>query len=387
MTGYQSLGEVFRVSIFGASHGVGVGALITGVPPGLKVSEDYINRELERRRPGGRLASPRKEPDRVEILSGVFNGYTTGAPLALFIRNRDVDSSFYEKIKFTPRPGHADYAAYERYMGFHDYRGGGVFSGRRTAALVAAGAIAKLVLEKYGVRVYSYVVEIGGVRANVKPEDSEAFRRAIDEDPLKCPDKGASRLMQELVARARAEGDSLGSIVETVVFNVPPGLGDPPLGGVDAAIARAVMAIPAAKGIEFGAGFTLARMRGSEANDEFTVRNGRIVTSTNNSGGINGGVTNGMPIVFRTVFKPPSTIRKEQRTVDLRTLKETTIKGGGRHDPVIGPRAAPVVEAVTAIVLADLLLLREALVPRWVEDRRPWVAGVAGEPGGAEEQD
>lgn len=383
MSGYQVLGQVFRVSIFGESHGVGVGALITGVPPGLRLTEEYINRELERRRPGGRLASPRREPDTVEILSGVYNGYTTGAPLALFIRNRDVDSSFYERIRFTPRPGHADYAAYERYMGFQDYRGGGVFSGRRTAALVAAGAVAKLIMEKYDVRVYSYVVEIGGVRANVNPEDSESFRRAIDDDPLKCPDKDASRLMQELVARARAEGDSLGSIVETVVFNAPPGLGDPPLGGVDSAIARAVMAIPAAKGIEFGAGFTLARMKGSEANDGFRVEDGRIVTTSNNSGGINGGVTNGMPIVFRVVFKPPSSIKREQHTVDLRTLRETTIKGGGRHDPVIGPRAAPVVEAVTAIVIADMLLLREALVPSWVEDRRPWVARSGGEAQGA----
>lgn len=385
MSRLNTLGTIFTVSIFGESHGVGVGALITGVPPGLPLNEAYINEELARRRPGSKLASPRKEPDRVEILSGVFNGRTTGAPISLIIRNRDVDSSFYERIRFTPRPGHADYTAYERYLGHHDYRGGGIFSGRRTAALVAAGAVAKRILEVYGIRVYSYVVEIGGVRANVEPRDEPSFRRAIDEDPLKCPDRGASRLMQELVTRARAEGDSLGSIVETVAFNVPPGLGDPPLGGVDSLIARAVMAVPAAKGVEFGAGFSLSRMRGSEANDELAVRDGRVITLTNNSGGINGGLTNGMPLVFRVVFKPPSTIRKTQRTVDLRSLEETTIKGGGRHDPVIGPRAAPVVEAVTAIVLADLLLLREALVPKWVDDRRPWVVRDGEKTPGAQE--
>ena len=350
------LGLLFRVSIFGESHGRGVGALVEGAPPGIPLDEDYVNAELARRRPGGRLASPRKEEDRVVILSGVFRGYTTGAPIAMFIQNRDVDSSFYEEIRGKPRPGHADYVAWVKYYGYHDYRGGGIFSGRRTAALVAAGAVAKRLLAMHGIRAYSYVISIGNVRARVEPRDSEDFRRMIDESPLKCPDPEASRRMEDLVSRLKEEGDSVGSVVETVIFNVPPGLGDPPLDTLDSDIAKAVMTLPAAKGIEFGSGFRLATMLGSEANDEIALRGGRIVTLTNNAGGINGGISNGMPIVFRTVFKPPSTIRKRQRTVDLSTMEETFIEGGGRHDPVIGPRAAPVVEAVASIVVADHLL-------------------------------
>jgi chorismate synthase len=243
-----------------------------------------------------------------------------------------------------------------KYYGYHDYRGGGIFSGRRTAAIVAAGAVAKKLLELFNIRVYSYVVNIGGVTARVEPRDDEGFRRAIDESPVKCPDSEASRLMENLVARLRSEGDSVGSIVETTAFNVPPGLGDPPLETLDSDLARLALSIPGAKGIEFGAGFRLAGMRGSEANDQFSVEGGRIVTLTNNAGGINGGISNGMPVVFRTVFKPPSTIRKRQRTVDLSSMKEAFIEGGGRHDPVIGPRAAPVLEAVASIVLADHLL-------------------------------
>ena len=350
------LGRIFRVGIFGESHGKGVGALIEGMPPGIPVTEEDINRELARRRPGGRLASPRKEEDKVTILSGVFQGYTTGAPIALFIHNKDVDSSFYERIKHTPRPGHADYVAFIKYYGYNDYRGGGIFSGRRTAALVAAGALAKKLLETRGIRVYSYVVNIGGVSAKVEPRDSEEFRRMIDESPLKCPDPEASKLMEKVVVDNRASGDSVGSIVETVAFNVPIGLGEPPLDPLDADIAKAVLSLPAAKGIEFGAGFKLAEMKGSESNDELGIVDGEIRYLSNNAGGITGGISNGMPIVFRVVFKPPSTIRKEQRTVDITQMKPVTIKGGGRHDPVIGPRAAPVVEATTSIVLADHLL-------------------------------
>ena len=350
------IGRLFRVSVFGESHGVGVGSLVEGAPPGIPVDEDYINRELARRRPGGRLASPRKEEDRATIFSGVFEGYTTGAPIAILIHNRDVDSSFYERIRWKPRPGHADYVAWVKYYGYHDYRGGGIFSGRRTAALVAAGAVAKRLLAMHGVRVYSYVVNIGGVEARVEPRDSEEFREAIDGSPVRCPDPVASREMESTISRAREEGDSVGSIVETTVFGAPVGLGEPPLDTLDSDIAKAVLSLPGAKGIEFGAGFRLALMRGSEANDQLALRGGRVVTLSNNAGGISGGVSNGMPIVFRTVFKPPSTIRKAQRTVDLRSMEETTIEGGGRHDPVIGPRAAPVLEAITSIVIADHLL-------------------------------
>ena len=350
------IGRLFRVSIFGESHGKGVGVLVEGCPPGLSLTEDYISRELARRRPGGKLVSPRREEDRPEILSGVFRGRTTGAPIVIFIRNTDVDSSFYERIKYTPRPGHADYVARVKYWGFNDYRGGGIFSGRLTAGIVAAGAIAKRVLSLYNVRVYSYIVRIGDVEARVEPRDDESFREAIYSSPVRCPDPRASKLMEERLEKAFSEGDSLGGIVETVVFNVPVGLGEPPMDGLDSDLAKAVISIPGAKGVEFGLGFKLASMRGSETNDPWTFRDGRVATETNNMGGINGGLSNGMPIVFRVVFKPTSTIRKPQRTIDLRTKASVLIVGGGRHDPCIAVRAVPVVEAYTAIVLADHLL-------------------------------
>ncbi len=373
----MGLGRVFRVSIFGESHGVGVGALVEGVPPGIPLDEGYIQSELDRRRPGGRLATPRREEDRVEVLSGLFRGFTTGAPIALFIRNRDVDSSFYERIRFTPRPGHADYPAWERYLGYQDYRGGGIFSGRRTAALVAAGAVARRILEySWGVFIAGLVKEIGGVKCDAEVEPSPGFRDRVYSSPVRCPEPRSEKLMIEAVERAREEGDSLGSIVEVVAFNVPPGLGDPPLDGVDSDLAKAVMSIPAAKGFELGEGFRLARMRGSEAVDPLVPgAEGRPVFASNKHGGILGGLTTGAPIVVRVAFKPPSTIRKPVKTVDLRTLKEVELVGGGRHDPVIGTRALPVVESVVAIVLADHALRSLSQRAPRVEDRRPWAGG------------
>jgi len=350
------LGSMFRVMLFGESHGPGVGVLIYGCPPGVEIDEDYINRELARRRPGGRYVSPRKEEDRVKILSGVFKGYTTGAPIALFIENRDVVSKFYEKIKNTPRPGHADYVARVKYMGYNDYRGGGIFSGRRTAGLVAAGAVAKRFLSRYNINVYSYVVRIGPIAARVEPRDSEDFKAMIESSPVRCPDPHAARLMQEYIDDVRRRGDSVGGIVETIVYNVPVGLGEPPHEGLDSELAKAVLSIPGVKGVEFGAGFKLGSMHGSEANDEWIIEDGVVKTRTNNAGGIIGGISTGMPIVFRTVFKPTSTIRLPQRTVNLETMEETSIIGAGRHDPCIAIRGSVVVEAVTYIVLADQML-------------------------------
>ncbi len=350
------MGKLFRVSLFGESHGRGVGVLIEGCPPGLRIDEEYIARELSRRRPGARYTSPRREEDRPEILSGVFRGHTTGAPIVVFVANRDVDSSFYEEIRHTPRPGHADYTARVKYWGFNDYRGGGIFSGRITAGLVAAGAVAKRLLETHGVSVYSYITRIGPVKARVKPRDSEEFRRSIERSPVRCPDPDASRLMEEQLRKTMKEGDSLGGVVETTVFNLPPGLGDPPIDTLDGDLAKALFAIPGLKAVEFGAGFRLASMRGSEANDPWVLKDGRVLTETNNAGGINGGISNGMPLVFRVAFKPTSTIRKPQRTVNLRTGQPAVIVGRGRHDPCIAIRAVPVVEAVTSIVLADHLL-------------------------------
>ncbi len=351
------IGKLFRVSLFGESHGKCVGALIEGCPPGIEVSEDLLRRELIRRRPGSFLTSPRKEVDEPEILSGVFNGRTTGAPIVVIIRNRDVNSRFYELIKYLPRPSHADYVARVKYWGFNDYRGGGIFSGRLTAALVAAGAIAKSLLSKFSISVYSYVVRIGDVEASIKPVNSKSFREAIDSSPVKCPDPNASELMRNLILKVMEEGDSVGGIIETTVFNLPIGLGDPPIDTIDGDIAKAIFVVPGVKGIEFGAGFKLASMRGSEANDALTVVNGEVVPVSNNSGGVVGGLSNGAPLTFRVVLKPTPTISKPQQTVDLRSMEPITTKYvGGRHDPCIAIRAVPAIEAVTSIVLADHLL-------------------------------
>ena len=350
------MGRLFRVSVFGESHGRGVGVLVEGVPPGLPVDEEYLAAELTRRRPGGRMVSPRREPDRPEILSGVFRGYTTGGPLVVFIRNRDVDSSFYEEIRDKPRPGHADYAARVKYFGFNDYRGGGHISGRLTAGLVAAGAVARRLLSLYNIGVYAYVVEIGGVRANVSPVDDESFRERVYSSPVRCPDPMAAKRIEEVLRRAVGEGDSLGGVVEAVAFNLPVGLGEPPMDGLDGDLAKALVMIPGVKGFEVGAGFRLARMRGSVSNDEWVVKDGRIVASSNNMGGVNGGISNGMPLVVRATFKPTSTIRKPQRTVDLSAMEPTVIEGRGRHDPCIAVRAVAVVEAQVSNVLADHLL-------------------------------
>ncbi len=350
------IGRMFRVAIFGESHGRGVGALIEGCPPGIPVDEEYIARELARRRPGGPLTSPRREEDRPEILSGVFRGRTTGGPILIFIRNRDVDSSFYEEVRRKPRPGHADYPARVKYWGFNDYRGGGHNSGRLTAGVVAAGAVAKRLLALFNVRVYAYIVRIGDVEARVKPVDSEEFRERVYSSPVRCPDPEASRRMEERIREAMAEGDSLGGIVEAVAFNLPVGLGEPPMDGLDSDLAKALMSIPGAKGVEVGLGFRLASMRGSEAVDPWTVRDGRVVAESNNMGGVNGGISNGMPLVVRVAFKPTSTIRKPVRTVDLESMQPIVIVGRGRHDPCIAVRAVPVVEAYVSIVLADHLL-------------------------------
>lgn len=350
------IGRMFRVSIFGESHGRGVGVLIEGCPPGIPIDGEYLSRELARRRPGGPLTSPRREEDKPEILSGVFRGRTTGGPILVFIRNRDVDSSFYEEVKRKPRPGHADYPARVKYWGFNDYRGGGHNSGRLTAGVVAAGAVAKRLLSLFGIRVYAYIVRIGDVEANVEAVDSEKFRERIYSSPVRCPDPVAARRMEDRLREALREGDSLGGIVEATVFNLPVGLGEPPMDGLDSDLAKALISIPGAKGVEFGLGFGLASMRGSEAVDPWVYRDGRIVAESNNMGGLNGGISNGMPLIVRVAFKPTSTFRKPVRTVDLETMEETILKGRGRHDPCIAIRAVAVVEAYVSIVLADHLL-------------------------------
>ncbi len=350
------IGRMLRVSIFGESHGRGVGVLIEGFPPGIPIDEEYLARELAKRRPGAPLTSPRREEDKPEILAGVFNGRTTGGPILVFIRNKDVDSSFYEEVKMKPRPGHADYPAMVKYWGFNDYRGGGHNSGRLTAGVVAAGAFAKRLLSLFDIRVYAYIVRIGDVVAQVEPVDSDEFREKIYSSPVRCPDPTSEKVLVARLREALSDGDSLGGIVEAVAFNLPVGLGDPPMDGLDSDLAKALISIPGAKGVEFGLGFRLASMKGSEAVDPWVYRDGMIMTESNKMGGLNGGMTNGMPLVVRVAFKPTSTIRKPVKTINLETMEETMLRGKGRHDPCIAIRAVAVVEAYVAIVLADHLL-------------------------------
>lgn len=356
------IGERLIAMSFGESHGRCVGVVLDGCPAGLPVSEDYIQAKLDLRKPGQSIVTTqRKEEDRVEILSGVFNGHSTGAPICMLIWNKDQDSSSYETLKGKPRPGHADYPAMIKYAGFNDYRGGGRFSGRLTATFVMAGAIAQKLLEQaLGIEVLAYTTEIGGISANHPTLDD--IRRLRYSNEVRCPDKDAAEKMKEAIVKARGEGDSLGGVIECTALNLPVGLGEPIFGALESDLSRALFGIPAVKGVEFGSGFEGSKKRGSENNDIYAVKDGRIVTETNNSGGILGGLSNGMPLLLRVAFKPASSIAKKQETVDLTSMKETEIVVPGRHDPCVVPRAPPVVESIVSLVLADHAV-RAGLIP------------------------
>lgn len=350
------LGKLFKVEFYGESHGDGVGTLIYGCPPGIKISEEYIASELAKRRvKDPKISTQRFEEDRFEILSGVFNGYTSGAPINIFIYNRDVDSRHYRELRYKPRPSHADYTAYIKYHGYNDYRGGGIFSGRLTAAMVAAGAVAKKLLKPYGIEVLAHIYSVGKLVVG-EDIDIKLIRENVYRNPVRCADPEAIDKVYKLITDVRREGDSIGGVVECLALNTPVGLGEPPIDTLDGDIAKAIFTIPGVKGIEFGLGFKITMLRGSEANDPFIVRDGKILTEKNNSGGINGGISSGMPIRFRVAFKPTPSIYREQKTVDLKTLEETKLKIRGRFDPCIAIRAVPVVESITSIVLADHLL-------------------------------
>ena len=322
-----------KYTIFGESHGPAIGVVLEGVPAGLELDMGQISAELARRAPGKTaVATARSEADQPEILSGVFQGRTTGAPLCAVIHNTDTRSSDYEELRYKPRPSHADYAASVKYRENADWRGGGHFSGRLTAPLVFAGAVAKQILAAEGVTVSAVISELGGVK---DPTGEEA---------------------EKIILAAKADLDSVGGAVRCTITGVPAGCGGPDFGeNIEGELARAVFAIPAVKGVEFGAGFGFASMRGSGANDPFRVENGRVVTSTNNSGGVNGGIANGMPIVFTAALRPTPSIGREQDTVDLRTMENTTLTVKGRHDPCIVPRALPVIEAAAALTMVDII--------------------------------
>ncbi len=361
----NSLGRLFTVASFGESHGRCVGTIIDGCPAGLPIAEDDIQKEVDRRKPAGIGATARVEADKVEILSGVFNGVTTGAPIGLLLWNKDVDSTEYEKNRFLPRPGHADYTAFIKYGGFNDFRGGGRFSGRITATFVMAGAVARKLLGLIGIEILAHTVEIGGIKA--RPRQPDEIRGHVWQNPVRCADPKAAGEMIQLIEVVREQGDSIGGIVEGIALNVPVGLGEPVFDTLEGELAKALFAIPAVKGVEFGAGFSVAGKRGSENNDPFTVSDhGMVTTVTNNAGGILGGISSGMPIVVRVAVKPTSSIAMSQRTVNLKNMKSTTLTVTGRHDICIVPRAVPVVESMIAVTLCDLAM-RAGLIPRVIK--------------------
>jgi len=362
----NSTGKALVLTCFGESHGPCVGAVLDGCPAGLPLTVDDIQVELDKRRPGQTAVSTqRKEEDRVEVLSGVFNGRTTGAPVCLIVRNRDAESEAYEQMRNKPRPGHADLAAFLKYGGFGDYRGGGRFSGRVTAAYVSAGAIAKKLLATIGVEVLAHAIQIGKVKI-AKDVSFEQIRENVYGNAVRCAVPETAVLMEREIAKAAEEGDSVGGVVEAVALNVPAGLGEPVFDSLDSDIAKMMFNVPAVKGVELGAGFQASLMRGSENNDAYALRKGKIVSPSNNAGGILGGLSTGMPIVVRIAFKPTSSIAKTQRTVDLEKMKESEIKVAGRHDPCIVPRAVPVAESCLALVLADHAL-RAGKLPRVIK--------------------
>lgn len=352
----NSFGNAINVTVFGESHGAGVGILVDGICPGLRVDEDFIAHQLTLRRPSGKISTGRREADEFVIRSGVFCGHTTGAPLCIFIPNTDTISRDYTPE--LPRPSHADLTAHEKYHGFEDHRGGGHFSGRITAGLVAAGAIIIDALRQKGIYIGSRITGIADITDTSPTITDKDVLLSLADSTFAVLDGEAAEKMKKAAEDAAADGDSVGGVLETVILGLPSGLGEPWFDGVESQISRAVFGIPAVKGIEFGGGFALCEKRGSEANDQFKFENGKIVTGSNNSGGIQGGITNGMPIVFRTAIKPTPSISKIQKTVNLNTLEESELVIKGRHDPCIVHRARVVLDSIAAFVVADMLTVR-----------------------------
>ena len=351
----NTFGSSVSVTLFGESHGAEIGAVIDGLAPGLPVDREFIAAQLALRRPAGGISTGRREADDFRIVSGVFEGKTTGTPLALLIPNTDTRSGDY---RLGPaRPGHADYTAHVKYHGFEDYRGGGHFSGRITAALVAAGAVVLPALKNRGVLIGTHVARCAGID-DVPFADLAADLSRLNALPFAVLDEGRGREMRRAIEQAAAEGDSVGGVLETAVTGLPAGVGEPWFDTVESELAHALFAVPAVKGVEFGDGFAIADLRGSEANDPLCRGEGGIRALSNHNGGVNGGITSGMPLLFRCAVKPTPSISKEQRTVDLLTGEDTVLRVTGRHDPAIVHRARVVVDSVTALVLCDLLARR-----------------------------
>jgi chorismate synthase len=348
----NSYGTLFRISTFGESHGLAIGVIIDGCPAGLTLDETFIQSELNRRKPGqSKITTQRKEDDTFKILSGVFEGQTTGTPIAIVIENQDQRSKDYSHIQNTFRPSHADYT-YEAKYGVRDYRGGGRSSARETAARVAAGAIAKLLLKNSGIEINGYVSQVGELKA---PAYTKLDLSKTEDNIVRCPDAGTAEKMIALIDQVRLDRDTIGGVVTCVIKNTPVGLGEPVFDKLHAELGKAMLSINAVKGFEYGSGFEGVTLRGSQHNDEFVNEGGKIRTKTNHSGGVQGGISNGEDIYFNVAFKPVATIMQDQNTVD-KDGNEAVVSGKGRHDPCVVPRAVPIVEAMAALVLADFLL-------------------------------
>ncbi|MCR5088102.1 MAG: chorismate synthase [Oscillospiraceae bacterium] len=348
------VGKSLRLSVFGQSHSEAIGMTLDGLPAGIPVDTEELQRFLNRRAPGQNdWSTPRREEDRPDFVCGLKDGRSCGAPLTALIHNRNTRSRDYEQLKVLPRPGHADYTAELKYRGYQDVAGGGHFSGRLTAALCIAGGVLLQELRRQGITVRGRILSIAGIR------DDSVFDRPVPERGFPVLNEEAGEAMRAAIAAARAEGDSVGGVVECVTEGLPGGLGEPVFDGMENQIARLAFAVPAVKGIEFGEGFAAAGLRGSENNDAYTVREGRVETLTNHAGGILGGITNGMPLVFRAALKPTPSIARPQQSVNLKTGETETLRVEGRHDPCIVPRAVPVMEAVAAIAVYDLLQGRD----------------------------
>lgn len=353
----NSFGNIFRLTSFGESHGPGIGGVIDGFPAGIRIDMDFIQSELNRRRPGqSSITTPRKEADRVELLSGVFEGMSTGCPIGFLVRNTNQHSTDYDNIRNLYRPSHADFTYTQKY-GLRDHTGGGRSSARETIARCVAGALAKLALRQIGVDIRAYTSQVGNIA--LEKDYTQYDLSLIESNPVRCPDSEKAAEMEQLIAEVKAKGDTIGGVITGVIKHCPIGLGEPAFGKLHAALGGAMLTINAVKGFEYGMGFNGVCQRGSEQNDIFTNENGSITTRTNRSGGIQGGISNGQDIYFRVAFKPVATVLMEQETVTLDGMP-TTLKARGRHDACVLPRAVPVVEAMAAMTILDYYLLNKA---------------------------
>ncbi|MEM0140288.1 MAG: chorismate synthase [Ferroplasma sp.] len=349
-----TLGNNIRLTIFGSSHGPYIGGAVDGLPAGTEINIEFIQKWLGRRRPGQSLiTTQRNEDDIINIIGGLKNGYTDGSPLTFIFKNKDYIDKHYDELKDNPRPGHADISMFYKYGEYRNFEGGGFFSGRMTAVLVAAGAIAMYALKKYGIKIVTYIKSAAGMNIDSKIPEDEDYAYNFK---TRMPDAAEDELLYEYLLKVIKEGDSLGSIIHTSIYNVEAGIGEPYFNSVESELSKAMFSIPGLKAIEFGAGFKLGSMKGSEANDEFILKDGKICTETNNSGGVLGGITYGMPVEFNVAMKPTSSIRIPQNTVNIKTMKSSQIRVTGRHDPFISFRAVPVIQTLSAFVILDLMM-------------------------------